>query len=84
MFPNTGVEYYKSSLDEAFGQDDQAASFTLFIQVYFFVRNILVHNLPLVISVVTTIMSDVVFLESDWWINFELGAAYVFVNYAVA
>ena len=50
--------------------------------LYFFVRNIIVHTFPFVASVVTTFMSDVVYLESDWWLNFDLGVAYVFVNYA--
>jgi NADH:ubiquinone oxidoreductase subunit 2 (subunit N) len=47
------------------------------------VRNILVHCLPLVASLITTFMADVVYMESDWFNNLEIGVLYVFTNYCV-
>ena len=46
-------------------------------------RNIIVHTFPFIGSLVTVLMADVVFMESDWWINFEIAVAYVFTNYAI-
>lgn len=39
--------------------------------------------MPFVVSILSVFMADVVFLETDWWINFELATAYVFTNYAI-
>jgi hypothetical protein len=81
IFPNTGEDFYKSSLDEAFGVKDD--TLTVIIQAYFWVRNIIVHNFPFIVSLTSAIMADVVFLETDWWINFDLAVVYVFTNYAI-
>jgi hypothetical protein len=81
ILPNTGQDYYKSSLDEAFGIE--SSYLTLIVQSYFMVRNIVVHTLPFIMSMVSVFMADVVFLESDWWIIFDTAALYLFTNYAV-
>jgi hypothetical protein len=76
IIPNTGVDFYKSSLDEAFGSN-------IYSNSYFFVRNILVHTVPFVSTIFSIFMADIVFLESDWWLNVDIAVGYLFVNYAV-
>jgi hypothetical protein len=80
IFPNTGRDIYRSSLYDAFGQDP---SLVLIMQLYFLARNILVHCIPLLASLTTTFAADIVYMESDWFNNFEVGVLYVFVNYSV-
>lgn len=43
----------------------------------------MVHTLPFIMSLTSAFMADIVFLETDWWINFEVGVAYLITNYAI-
>ena len=59
IFPNQGVDYNSSSLEEAFGKN-------IGTELYFLVRNIVIHTVPLFISLTSVLITDVVFLETDY------------------
>lgn len=41
------------------------------------------HTIPFIATIAAIFTADVVFLESDWWINVDIAVGYVFVNYAI-
>lgn len=44
----------------------------------------MVHTFPIIASLTSIFAADVVFLESDWWLNVDLAVFYVFVNFAIS
>ena len=63
-------------MDEAFG--DNALTLT-----YFYYRSIIKHTLPFLMSVSSIFGSDIIFLESDWWLVVVLAISYTATNYSI-
>ena len=47
-------------------------------------RNIIQHSVPYLLTVFTVFTSDLMFLESDWWIILLTGVFYIIVNYSIS
>ena len=62
--------------DEAFG--DNVASLS-----YFYYRSIVKNTMPLVMSILLIFGSDIIFLESDWWLSICAALTYTLMNYCV-
>jgi len=76
IFPSTQQMYKEGATDEAFG--DNTVSLT-----YFYYRSIIKNTLPLLMSITMIFGSDVIILESDWWLSVLMAITYTFTNYAV-
>ena len=54
------------------------------MQWYYYARNVYIHNMPFIITTVSIFSADIIFLESDWWLLFEIAVLYIFTNYSMA
>ena len=76
ILPNTEEAFRESSFDEAFGSSQAA-------QTWWWVRSVLKHLLPYIACLASCVITDVIFLETDWWLIPLTGLAYTFVNFMV-
>ena len=53
--------------------------------MYFYIlcRQILIHNVPLLVTTLSIYMSNLIFLETDWWLGMQTGLLYLFVDYTL-
>ena len=63
-------------MDEAFGDNEVTLA-------YFYYRSVIKHTLPFIMSLSSVFGSDIIFLESDWWLVIMLSISYTAVNYSV-
>ena len=76
VFPNSATAYDTGALTEAFGAG-------WWIEVYFVVRNYIVHTIPFVFTVLNILSADIIFLESNWWLMPTTAALYFICNFLV-
>ena len=76
MFSETEAEFEASSSDQAFG--DVTISLG-----YWYYRSIVVHTVPYVVVIISVFSSDIIFMETDWWLVCLLAILYTLLNYAV-
>ena len=69
--------YKQSNMDELYG--DNWFSTTLF-----YMRNMFQHTVPFLVTFSCIFMSDVVFLETDWYLIFCMTMWYTFTNWVTA
>ena len=74
IWPNQGKDYDASSLEEAFGKN-------ILTDSYFLVRNLVVHTVPLLFTLISVFITDVVFLETDYLLIILTTIIYVFTNF---
>ena len=48
------------------------------------VRNVVIHTVPLLISLTNVFLTDVVFLETDYLLIIEVTILYVFINFVMS
>lgn len=77
VFPRTYDLYKASSVDETYGDNVWSLS-------YFYLRGMLQHTLPLLISLGQTFTTDVIVLETDWLLVVLTSVLYVATNWAVS
>ena len=77
MFPRTFELYKASSIDETYGDSVWSLS-------YFYLRGVLQHSLPFLISLGQTFATDVIVLETDWHLLVTVSVLYVATNWAVS
>ena len=79
VVPNGGQLLYRaSSLEATFGYDN------VLTQIYFWLRNPILHTFPFLCSVGSLLMSEVILFESDWWLHIMTVLIYLIMNYAVS
>ena len=44
----------------------------------------MIHTVPIILSTISIFSADIIFLETDWWLNFEFCIFYLFLNYSLA
>jgi len=52
--------------------------------VYFIIRNYVVHFIPLAFTTANLFMSDIIFLESDWYLMPIVSCTYLLLNFAIS
>lgn len=77
VFPNSASAYDTAQLDEAFNS-------SWLVQVYFFLRNYIVHTLPFLVTTMNIFLADVVFLETDWYLMPTTAMFYLLVSFSVS
>lgn len=76
VFPTAYEQYKLSTLDETYGENWYSVS-------YYYYRSIVMHSLPFMMTICTIFFSDIIFLESDWYIVFVITALYLIINFAL-
>jgi len=51
---------------------------------YYYIRDPIVNTVPLLLSVTSLFIADVIIVESDWWIHVVTSTLYLGVNYLVS
>ena len=77
IFPSINDQYKSSTMDETYG--DNWLTIT-----YYYYRSIVIHTLPFLMSVCTIFFSDIIFLESDWYVVVIISALYLIVNFGMS
>jgi hypothetical protein len=77
VLPNHSDEFNTTTLGEVYGNSNT-------VRAYFFFRTVVFNVSPLVMTMAIIYLSDVVFMESKWWLIVEWGIAYIIVNYTVS
>ena len=49
-------------------------------EVIWYYRSIVIHTLPFVVMACSVLLTDVTFLESDWWLVLLTGLLYTLTN----
>jgi len=76
LLPNSTNAYDKSNLEEAIGT-------SWLVQVYFIFRNYIIHLIPFLCTTANLFMSDIIFLESDWYLMPIVSTTYLLCNFAI-
>lgn len=74
IFPNTG--YANSPISTAF--QDQSSTYN-----YWQFRMFTMHLLPVLLTTFQIFMSDIVFMETDWWLPIVVALIYILVNWTL-
>ena len=74
MFPNQ---------DYIFEDGFQGLSTNWYTEAFFYYKAVLVNTLPFLLLCWNVFLSDVIFLESDWWIICLTAFLYMMTNYIV-
>ena len=76
-FPNSNSVYANSQLEEAFGANTGT-------QIYFWIRNLIIHTAPMIVTFVNILQSDIIFMEQDWYLMPTTAILYLFLNFGVS
>lgn len=76
VFPKQYFQYKASVADDAFG--DNAVTVTLFYAKTFFL-----HSCPFFVMLTSIFISEIIFMETDWWLIVMISFVYTVVNYGV-
>jgi hypothetical protein len=76
VFPNSASAYDTSQLNEALGN-------SWVVQAYFFMRNYIVHTIPFCVTFCNIFSSDIVFMETDWYLMPTTAMFYMLVSFSV-
>lgn len=77
VFPQSTVAYDNASLEEAIGN-------SFLTQIYFLVRNYVVHTIPAFVTILNVFQSDIIFLQKDWYLMPLTSMFYLLVNFGVS
>ena len=53
------------------------------LNLYIIIRLIVLHNFPLLVTTLSIFLANVIFLESDWWLDMQTAILYLFINYTI-
>jgi hypothetical protein len=76
IFPEQN-EHYKAATAKYILGDNYFTDF------YWYYRSIVLHSLPFFLMMICVFMTDIIFLETDWWLISLTAFFYTMFNYAV-
>ena len=75
IFSETETQFRAGSSDQAFGDNGWSLG-------YWYYRSIVIHTVPYFMTLICVFSSDVIFMETDWWLLVLIGILYTLFNYA--
>ena len=77
IYPNLDDEFSTSTLGEGFTESFESTS-------YYKLRSVIVNTLPFYVCLLSVFLSDVIIMETDWYVHMMTTFTYMLVNFAIS